>query len=793
MRRMTFLDKLIGPLWHLGIFLCVSIAANGQKIELKGKVIDMDTKTPLSGVSVFIPSIHKGAVTDDVGIFTFFLEVDNYQLVLSYTGYKTLYQPVYILDTNFITVEMKKKLPTELPEVIIESRKKDANVSDAKMSTVTINLAQLRKTPLVLGEADILKALTLQTGITTIGEGAGGFSVRGGNADQNLILIDGAPLFNTSHLLGFYSTVIPEAIQDFTLYKGAIPASYGGRLSSLASLNIRPGNEDRINSMASINPISIHFFSEGPVKNSKLTFSAGGRIADPTPIMNQLPGSVGSSSAFFYDVVGKLVYRFDIHNQVAISAYRSFDNYKFQGDTSYAWQTNIIALNGRSELSKKWSVYYNANSTYYASDINGLQPNYQFRLRNTIQTQEGRLSLHFQASEGIYLEGGYDFIRYGVNPGDLKPTQSASQINPMSLQKELGDEIAGYVLGRFAITNSISLETGIRNSEFLNRGPQTVYQYTPGIPSSQQTLIDSTYYPKGKTVQAYQGWEPRVMLKVGLNDATSIKMSYNRTRQYLQLISNTIAITPVDYWKLVDPLIKPAIADQVAAGVFRNFNDDIIETSLEGFYKTTQNLVDYKNGAQLSMNPYLDADLLSARGKSYGVEFNIRKPKGKVTGQLAYTWSRSLIQDITPYASEQVNGGEYYPSNYDRPFDLSLTGGIQTGQGWTIGWTFVYVTGRPATYPDGTYVIDNTIVTNYSVRNEDRLPDYNRLDISFSHDSRRSPDQKRYTIINFSLYNVYARKNPYSVFFQRNGGVLDAYELSVLGTVVPSVTLTFYF
>jgi hypothetical protein len=363
----------------------------------------------------------------------------------------------------------------------------------------------------------------------------------------------------------------------------------------------------------------------------------------------------------------------------------------------------------------------------------------------------------------------------------------------MSLQKELGDEIAGYVLGRFAITNSISLETGIRNSEFLNRGPQTVYQYTPGIPSSQQTLIDSTYYPKGKTVQAYQGWEPRVMLKVGLNDATSIKMSYNRTRQYLQLISNTIAITPVDYWKLVDPLIKPAIADQVAAGVFRNFNDDIIETSLEGFYKTTQNLVDYKNGAQLSMNPYLDADLLSARGKSYGVEFNIRKPKGKVTGQLAYTWSRSLIQDITPYASEQVNGGEYYPSNYDRPFDLSLTGGIQTGQGWTIGWTFVYVTGRPATYPDGTYVIDNTIVTNYSVRNEDRLPDYNRLDISFSHDSRRSPDQKRYTIINFSLYNVYARKNPYSVFFQRNGGVLDAYELSVLGTVVPSVTLTFYF
>jgi hypothetical protein len=792
-RQSTFiLHKIVVDLFSTVIILISSFQAISQKIELKGKVIDYDTRAPLPGVSVLIPSVRKGTVTDEAGLFRFLLEVDNYELVLSYTGYKTRSQPVYILDTNYITVELRKKLPAELPEVTIESRKKDANVSDTRMSTITINPAQLKKTPLVLGEADILKALTLQTGITTIGEGAGGFSVRGGNADQNLILIDGAPLFNTSHLLGFYSAVSPEAIQDFTFYKGAIPASYGGRLSSLVSLNIRPGNENRVNTMTSINPISLHFFSEGPIKKSKLTFSAGGRIADPTPIMNQLPGTIGSSSAFFYDVVGKLVYRFNSHNQVAVSAYRSYDIFKFQGDTSYAWQTNILALNGRSDLSKKLSLFYNANSTYYASDINGLQPNYQFRLRNTIQTQEARASLHFQATEKIYLEGGYGFIRYGINQGELQPTRSASRINPINLQKEPGDEAAGYILGRFDITSSISLETGIRNSIFRNRGPQTIYQYAPGVPSSKATLIDSIQYPKGQTVQSYRGWEPRVMLKIGLNDATSIKMSYNRTRQYLQLISNTIAITPVDYWKLADPLIKPAIADQAAAGIFRNFHNDAIETSVEGFYKTTQNLVDYKNGAQLSMNPYLDADLLSARGKAYGVELNIRKPKGKVTGQLAYTWSRSLIRDITPYASEQVNGGAYYPSNYDRPFDLSLTGGIQTGQGWTFGWTFVYITGRPDTYPDGTYVINNTIVTNYSTRDADRLPDYNRLDISFSHDSRSSADQKKYTIINFSLYNVYARKNPYSIYFQRNGGVLDAYELSVLGTIVPSVTLTFY-
>jgi CarboxypepD_reg-like domain/TonB-dependent Receptor Plug Domain len=774
------------------IFLIASLHAASQKIEFRGKVIDYDTRAPLAGVSVFIPSIHKGTVTDNAGLFHFSLEVDGYDIVLSYTGYKTHTQPIYILDTNYIVVELKKKPFDELPEVTIESRKEDANVSDAGMSMIKINPALLKKTPLVLGEADILKALTLQTGITTIGEGAGGFSVRGGFADQNLVLIDGAPLFNTSHLLGFYSTVSPEAVQDFTLYKGAIPASYGGRLSSIVALNIRPGNEERVNTMVSINPISLHFFSEGPIINNKLTFSVGGRIADPTPLMNQL-SNLNGNTAFYYDVVGKLVYHFNMHNQVGVSLYRSYDHYKFQGDTSYAWQTNILALNGRSDFNKKLSLYYNANSTYYASDINGLQPKYEFRLRNTIQSLEAKAGLHFQATERIYWEAGYDFIHYVVNPGELKPTQPSSIINPMNLQNELGDESAAYLLGRFDITKYISLETGIRHSIFLNKGPQTIYQYAPGVPASKETVTDSIVYPKGATVQRYQGWEPRVMLKIGLNDATSIKMSYNRTIQYLQLISNTIAITPVDYWKLSDPQIKPAIADQVAAGIFRNFNDNAIETSVEGFYKTMQNLVDYKNGAQLSMNPYLDADLLSASGKSYGVEFNVRKPRGKMTWLLAYTWSRSLIRDNTSFASEQVNEGAYYPSQYDRPFNLSLTGGMQIGQGWTFGWTFVYITGRPATYPDGSYVINNTVVTNYSTRNADRLPDYNRMDISFSHDSRRSADQKKYTIINFSLYNVYARKNPYSIYFQNTDGALNAYELSVLGSIVPSVTLTFYF
>ena len=770
----------------------LSSPAFSQQILLRGNVNDFDSKQPIAGVSVFTQSLKKGTTTDTAGYFQILLDADKYEIKFSSTGYQNYLRTVYLLDEKFIKIEMKKSPPTELPEVIIEARQKDANISEAKMSTININLAQLRKTPLVFGEADILKALTLQTGITTVGEGAGGFNVRGGNSDQNLVLLDEAPLFNTSHLLGFYSTISPDAIKDFTLYKGAIPASYGGRLSSLASMNIKQGNENKIRFTSAISPISTHLFADGPI-NNKLTFIAGGRIAYPKLIMNQIPGSVSSSNAFFYDMVGKLSYKINSKNRLSLSLYRSYDIFKFQGDTSYTWQSNIVSLNWRSELGKKWVFNLNSNYSQYVSDINGLQQYYQFRLRNSIEHQEAKISLSYQATDKVYFEGGSNIIRHIVSPGELKPTNAFSNINPMTLQKEFGNEYAAYLLNRFDITHSITLETGIRYSAYLDKGPQVIYNYATGQPPSSETITDSTQYTKGKTIKSYQGWEPRILLKIGLDDQTSIKLSYNRTRQYLQLISNTIAITPVDYWKLCDPLIKPAIADQYAAGVFRNFQDNAFETSVEGFYKETQNLVDYKNGANLSMNPYLDADLLAAKGKAYGLELNIKKLKGKFTGQIAYTWSRSLIADITPFAIEQVNGGAFYPSNYDRPLNLSLTGKVNIGKGWDFDYIFVYITGRPVTYPDGTYVINNTVVTNYSIRNADRLPDYNRLDISFSHDSRRFAEQKRYTIINFSIYNVYARKNPYSIYFQRDGGVLNSYQLSVLGTIIPSVTWTYYF
>lgn len=779
--------------FFFSLFICFS-GVRAQAIQFTGKVVDYDSRMPLEGITVSIPSLGKSTFTDQRGAFSFLLPVDRLVIFFSSVEYRRVSQTIYIADQESVTIELRKRPPMELPEVIVGNRAKDANVSEVAMSTVNISLTHLRKTPVVFGEADILKALTLQTGISIIGEGAGGFSVRGGNADQNLILLDGAPVFNTSHLLGFYSAVSAEAVQDFTLYKGAFPASYGGRLSSLLSLNVRPGNPDSIHYGGSISPISLHLFGEGPfVRKSKLTFFADARIAYPKLLMNQFPGSVSQSNAFFYDGVAKLGYRFNPKSQVSLSYYRSYDIFKFFGDTSYAWRSDILALNGKWQLNRQLSLHYAVNTSYYSSDINGDLFHYEFNLRRSIKHREAKADLHYQAASNLYFEGGYDFIRYDLSSGELNPAKTGSAINPMRLRKEFGDEMAAYLLGQWDITKQISLEAGFRLTDFFYRGPNTVYKYAAGLPLSAETITDSSQYTRGKTISHYGGWEPRILLKIGIDSRTSVKMSYVKMQQYLQLVSNTTAITPVDFWKLSDPLIKPATADQFTAGIFRNFSNDKVETSLEGFYKHSKNLMDYKDGAILLMNPYIDAGLLPAEGKSYGLELNLQKTKGIITGHLSYTLSRSFIADHTDFKSEEINGGAFYPSAYDRPSNLSVTGGIKLGLGWDFGWTFVYITGRPTTFPDGTYLINNSIVTGYSVRNHDRLPDYNRLDISFSHDSRRYAEQKKYCIINFSLYNLYARKNPYSIYFQRNGTRLDAYELSVLGTIIPSMTLSYYF
>jgi hypothetical protein len=774
-------------------FVLFSTNASSQRIKYTGQIIDYDTHKPIQGITIQIQGKKYSAITDSAGRFSLILPIDSYTLTITAVGYVKLLYPIYILDKTFEVIYLKRAPPNELQEVTVETIKRDAAIKDLQMSNIHISPSQLKKSPLLFGEADILRALTLQPGIITGGETVSSYYVRGGDADQNLILLDGAPIFNIAHLLGFYSGINADAVQDINFYKAGIPAQYGSRLSSIMLLNAKTGNPDSLRFNVGAGLVSSHFLINGPIIKKKLTVMASTRIAYPKLMMNLFPGDVAKSDAFYYDDIVKLSYIPNGNNRVNFTFYNSYDKYKFPGDTSYKWKNYVGSLNWRSTISQKFSFNLSGNFSKYYSYINGLDKTYAYVLGSSIQQKEARAAFNFNIADGQKIIFGGGIVHYTIEPGELNPASDSSSIAYKKIDAENANELSAFISSENRITKFLELQIGARFTQYNYLGPRQVFSYTANEPKTIESITDTIVYGKNQTIKSYNGIEPRLLLLLLLNKSTSIKLSYNRTQQYLHLITNTTSVTPVDYWKLSDEYIKPETADQYAIGLFKNFSDNIFETSVEGYYKNIQNSVEYKNGANLALNPALETQLLPAKGYAYGVELSIKKNKGILTGMGSYTFSRTFTKVLTSFTRELVNEGEYFPGNVDRPHNLVLSGTVSLGKGWQFSSNFVYTSGRPATYPDGSYIINGSIITNYSVRNEDRLPAYHRLDVSFSYDSRRYPQQRRYSILNFSFYNVYMHKNVYSVYFKRNGSQIQAYQLSVIGTIVPSISWNYNF
>lgn len=786
-------------LFYFLLFLTMGVGMNqsfGQKnkdyIKIEGFVRDVKTKQPLEGISVTIRQTRKGVTTDKNGYYSFM--VSPGYMVIAYTGvnFKLKIKDLNPFQNTTIDMEMEESA-VDLEEVEIKGKRVADNTQSTAMGTIKLNISALKKIPVVFGETDILRALTLQPGVTTVGEGAGGFNVRGGRVDQNLVLLDEMPIFNTSHLLGFFANINPDVVSDVTLYKGSIPANYGGRLSSLLTINTKTGNPEKWKMAWGAGPISGRVLVEGPIIKDKLTFLGGARIAYPNWMISQFPARYSGSRAFFYDANIKLQYRLNKNNSLAFSGYQSYDNFKFPDDTLYDWHSTGASLKWNSIISSKLSVDAALVHSFYEFGMKGLKQFYGFYLTSSIQHQEAKINFLFNPSEKHKIEWGGNMINHQIAPGYLRPDGSESSINSKTIRSETAREFAGYGNWEFAITKLLSLQLGGRFSTFSQIGSGRVINYETGVPLSPETIKDSTTYGDGQTIKTYSGFEPRLSMKIGLNDNNSFKMSYNRTRQYLHLISNTTAISPVDFWKISDSYLKPQVADQYSVGFFKNLKEDMFETSIEGYYKDILNMVEYKNGATLLLNPYLETGLVNAIGKSYGIELSVRKAKGKTTGQVSYTFSRSFAKVETPFLSEFINKGDWFPSNFDRPNNLVISLSSQLGKGWTFGSNFTYTTGRPITYPDGLFVFNNQFGNNYSLRNADRLPDYHRLDFSISKDTRRSKEQKRYAVWNFSLYNFYGRNNAYSIYGTRFNRTNRFYQLSVLGSIIPSLTFNFYY
>ncbi|TDB65826.1 TonB-dependent receptor [Arundinibacter roseus] len=759
---------------------------------LRGKVIDEATQQPIQGVSVMILESKKGTITDQNGEYSITLPLGDYTIRFSAISHYNLARNIELTDNLTLNISMRP-LVNNLDELQISGRRDDANVRSTEMSVVRLNIAALKKIPVVFGEVDIIRALMLQPGINSVGEGAGGFNVRGGRVDQNLVLLDGAPLFNTSHLLGFFSNLNPDVTQDATLYKGNIPARYGGRLSSALVLNSKSGNTDRWNVQGGVGTISSRVVVDGPLIGRKLTLMAGARVAYPGVIIKLFPDLFEGNKANFHDLNAKLTFQPNDRHRVTLSGYRSYDRFKFPADTLFGWQSGTLAMHWNTFLSDKLTTSVSLLQSTYNFQVDSPKQFTDFTLTSTIRQREANAGLVFSPTANHKLEVGTGYIQYRISPGNLAPQTSESSIRPLQIETEYGGEFSAHIQEEWTINSSLTLTAGLRYVQFKTLGPYTQYAYEAGVPTSPETVQDSVVFGDGQTVQTYGGWEPRLALKIGLGSRQSLKLSYNRSRQFLHLISNTTAMSPVDFWKLSDPFIPPQLSDQYAIGIFRNWADNSIETSVEGYYKDISNLVEYRNGAELLLNPYLETSLLSAFGKSYGVEFTVNKNKGRLTGSLNYTYSRALISTKTEFPGEAINEGEWYPSLFDRPHVANLTGGYNLGKGWTYSFNFTYSTGRPNTYPDGQYLINTLPVVNYSRRNADRLPDYHRLDMSFSYDTRRNREQTKYSVWVFSFYNFYGRKNPYSIYFTNYRSALRSYQLTVFGSIIPSLTWNFKF
>ena len=759
--------------------------------EVEGYVLDADTKKPIAGANLSVKAIGAGAFSDSTGRFSMRLPQGRHDVFVTSVGYKMKVRSIEVKSKMRFDVELSAEVK-QLEEVIVTGKTADHNVKEAQVGNIQLDIAQLQKSPIVFGEPDIIKTLVLQPGVNTVGEGAGGFNVRGGRADQNLVLIDGAPIFNTSHLLGFFSNVSPDAVQEVNLYKGHISPQYGGRVSALLDMKSKNGDEEKIKYNGGISPMSVRFFADGKVAKN-LTMVAGGRVAYPNWVIGLLPSPFNQNKAFFYDASLKLNYKINQNNKLSLFVYRSFDNFKFPEDTLYRWNNDIASFQWNSALSKQFSFNLSAIYSGYKYDIEGLKEFLQFVTTSSIQHKELKLDFSYLPSDNFTVDFGANSIWYSLQPANRQPKGNESSINALNLQNESARESAIYANTNWKITEWLSLQAGLRYSHFSQVGQKEIYNYRAGQPKSLLSITDTVRYGKGENIVSYGGFEPRAVLRVGLDDFNAVKISYTRSRQYLHLISNTTAITPVDFWKVSDRYIPPQIASQYSIGFYRNFKDNEYEAFVEAYYKDLENLVEYKNNAVLLLNPAIEMDILQARGRAYGVEWSLKKNRGKIYGQVSYTYSRSLVATQTAFSEEQINNGEYFPSNFDRPHNVNITAIVPLGRNWTFTANFTYSTGRPITYPDGQYRLENTLIVDFSKRNLDRIPDYHRLDVSFSKDTRRHREQKRYSVWNVAFYNLYARRNPYSIFIAQSGAVATPYRLSVFGTIIPSLTWNFNF
>jgi hypothetical protein len=768
-----------------------------NEFTVKGVVKDKFSNELLPGAHIFIKDLSIGATSNTYGFYSLTLPERQYEFVCSYVGYQSR-QETFFLGQDLTLDFALSSMDSVLREVQIHEEPENESIVSTEMSVAKPDLRTIKSMPAFLGEVDIIKSIIQLPGVTTVGEAAPGFNVRGGGTDQNLILLDEAPVYNSSHLFGFYSVFNPDAVKDIKLYKGGIPANYGGRLSSVLDITQKEGNNKVLQGSAGVGIVSARAHLEGPIVKEKSSFLITARRSYADLILKHVD-EADLDEAYFYDINTKLNYSFNTKNKLYLSGYFGRDVYRLGDDVNISWGNTTGTLRWNHLFSDKLFANFTAvysNYIYTQGEPKGI---YAYEGERGILSYNAKADFNWYRSPLHKFDFGISTLLYEFEPGKIRPVD-ISDLNAINLSNEYAFESAAYISHTYTVSTRLSLNLGLRYSMFQNIGPTDVFLFEEGKARSLGTIVDTLLVSNGDLISSYSGFEPRVSLNFRLTESSALKMSYNRTRQYLHLISNTTAATPIDFWKASDRYLKPEVGDQIALGYFLNLRDNMVQTSAEVYTKKITNLVDYKNGADLLLNPAIDAELLQGEGRAYGLELMVTKTKGKLTGWTGYTFSRTERLVDGPTHPEKINNGKYYPANYDQPHKVNVVASYDLSKRWTFSSNFTYNTGRPVTFPDGGYRINNSFIAHYGSRNASRIPNYHRLDLSATLRNKIKPGRKWEGSWNFSLYNVYARQNAYSIYFRnkvRNGfqssRQTEAVQLSILGSIFPSITYNIKF
>lgn len=757
-----------------------------------GRVTESKLNAPVPGVSIYVSDLHAGVITDSNGAYQLKLTAGPHVITFSHLSYEEKVTDLELYENGVMNVVLEE-LPTVLDEIVVSDHN-SRNFLTNNLGLTQLNIGAIKKAPAMFGEVDLIKQIQNLPGVTTVGEAASGFNVRGGSADQNLILYDGLPVFNSSHVFGFFSSFNAEAIRDAAFYKAGIPSEFGGRTSSVLDIHSKEGSYEKWQGSAGIGIVSSNILVQGPIAKDKTSVIASMRTTYSDWLINTVRSNyidLNKSKVSFYDGSAKITHLFTQKTKLTLSGYASHDQFRLRGDTTFSWSTQLTSLRLDHGISKTLSSSIMVGYGQYGYQVRDKSLLNGFDLSYNLRYPTAKADIYFQQKKHK-INIGAQSIYYDFSPGTLKPSSPQSDKKFVQMDKQQSLESGFYFSDQVDLLKRFHIDAGLRLSLFESLGPGNVFIYADGKPMDKLSRVDMLEFKKGENIRTYVNWEPRISLRFDLSSASSLKLGYNRMYQYLHLITNTTAITPVDIWQPSGYYFKPQLSDQLSLGYNRSFKSKGYDWLLEVYYKKMQNVLDFKDGAVLLLNSQLETDLLQGTARSYGAETQVIKNTGRLTGSLSYAYARSFRTIRSDFPEESINNGREYKSNFDQPHVMTLQWKYNLSRRYFFTGAFTYHTGRPVTLPLSAFSAGNFTVSAFSDRNQFRIPDYHRLDLAITMEGNHKRKKLLDGTWTFSLYNVYGRKNPYSVFFKEaRPGILRPYRLAIIGTVLPSLSVSF--